>query len=88
MNTLTISAPTGTTCTLFPNAPAAHNLNAIDPAGAIPPIELTTTDGITTCYYTGLPLGLYHCVAVLEGCCSMQPHLLSLIIRCGTRTRS
>lgn len=69
---LTITAPEGAVCGLYPGAPATLvYATAIDPAKAIPAASVTTADGITSYHYADLAPGVYHCGAALEGCCSL-----------------
>ena len=65
---LTITAPEGAVCGLYPNVPEKWNyFDAIHPENAIPATSVTTADGVTTYFYDGLEHGLYHCAASLEG---------------------
>ena len=65
---LTVTAPKGAVCDLYPQAPASMNYNnAIDPKHAIPATKVSTEKDITTYYYADLEEGLYHCAASMDG---------------------
>lgn len=65
---LTITAPEGAVCGLYPQAPNSVNyFNAIDIANALPATSVTTAGGITTYFYAHLAPGSYHCAASMEG---------------------
>ena len=65
---LTITAPAGALCGLYPQAPEVlQYFKAIDPEKAIPASSVTTAEGTTTYCYEDLKPGLYHCGASMEG---------------------
>lgn len=65
---LTITAPEGAICGLYPDGPAStHYFQVIKPENAIPATCVTTAEGITTYYYEALEPGIYHCGASMEG---------------------
>ena len=46
---LTITAPAGATCGLYPDGPATtHYFKVINPENALPATEVSTENGITT----------------------------------------
>ena len=66
---LTVTAPVGAVCGLYPNTPTTKNyFKAIVPQNAIPATCVTTENGVATYYYAGLEPGLYHCGVSMEGC--------------------
>lgn len=65
---LTVTAPEGAVCGVYPEAPTARNyFEAIDIANAIPASCVITAGGVTAYYYADLTPGLYHCAASMEG---------------------
>ena len=65
---LTIVAPSGAVCGLYPNAPAAWNyMTAIDPEKAIVPTSVTVEGESSIYYYKDLELEFYHCIATMAG---------------------
>jgi len=67
-DTLTLLAPQGAQCGLYPSVPASTNyFSAIDPKNAISPTEVSTREGITRYDYEHLEEGLYHVAASQEG---------------------
>ena len=65
---LTITAPEGSTCGLYPDGPATtHYFQVIKPENALPPTEVSTENGITTYYYDHLEPGSYHCGTSMDG---------------------
>ncbi|MBE6962909.1 MAG: hypothetical protein E7445_10735 [Ruminococcaceae bacterium] len=66
---LTVTAPEGAVCGVYPQAPKKRNyFEAIDIANAIPASCVLTAGGVTAYYYADLMPGLYHCAASMEGC--------------------
>ena len=66
---LTVTAPEGAVCGVYPQVPTARNyFEAIDIANAIPATCAATADGVTVYHYADLEPGLYHCAASMEGC--------------------
>lgn len=63
---LTITAPEGAVCGLYPKAPSTVHYS-IDTANALPATSVTTAGGITTYFYADLTPGPYHCAASMEG---------------------
>ena len=69
MKGLTITAPEGALCGLYPGVPADWNyFKAIDPENAIPAAEIAATDGIATYTYEDLEPGNYYCGVSIDGC--------------------
>ena len=67
-NCLTITAPAGALCGLYPQVPTVlQYFKAIDPQNALPATSVMTAEGVTTYSYEGLKPGLYHCGASMEG---------------------
>ena len=65
---LTIVAPSGAVCGLYPQAPAAWNyMTAIDPEKAIVPTSVTVEGESSIYYYKDLELEFYHCIATMAG---------------------
>lgn len=65
---LTVTAPKGAVCALYPQAPASWNyMTTLDPEKAIPPTAVTHEGEMAVYTYTRLEEGLYHCVAAMEG---------------------
>lgn len=65
---LTVTAPEGAVCGVYPQVPKARNyFDSIDIANAIPASCVMTAGGVTTYYYADLVPGLYHCAASMEG---------------------
>lgn len=67
-NSLTVTAPEGAECGLYPGVPGGWSYaSAIHPEQAIPATRVTTEGGVTAYRYEGLAEGVYHCAASLEG---------------------
>ena len=67
-NGLTITAPEGAACGLYPKVPEGWNyFSAIHTENAIPATSVTTADGVASFFYEGLEPGVYHYVVSLEG---------------------
>ena len=65
---LTITAPEGSICGLYPDGPATtHYFQVIKPENALPATEVSTGNGITTYYYENPEPGIYHCGTSMEG---------------------
>ena len=65
---LTITAPEGSICGLYPDGPATtHYFQVIKPENALPATEVSTENGITTYYYENPEPGIYHCGTSMEG---------------------
>ena len=65
---LTVTAPKGAVCALFPQVPASWNyLSDLDLEKALPPTTVTDQGELSVYTYTQLEEGLYHCIATMEG---------------------
>ena len=68
MGVLTITAPKGALCNLYPGIPGSLKyFETIVPENGIPATTVTAVDGMTAYCYENLEKGIYHCAASLEG---------------------
>lgn len=66
---LTLTAPEGATCGLYPQLPASLKyFQTIDPKNAIGVTYVTTEAGITAYHYDNLEPGIYHYGVSMAGC--------------------